>query len=491
MPNEPATVVIFGATGDLTQRKLGPAIHSLACAGQLAPQTRILGVSRSPIGVDGFRHRLLQGLQEYARLQPDRRLCEHWPEGAERFDYVAGGFDLPETYAQIAGKIDQFDEQNGTEGNVLFYLAIPPELAPAVVEGLNRAGLARRERGWQRIIFEKPFGYSRESAEDLNRKIYRAFDENQIYRIDHYLAKETVQNILTLRFANSVFEPLWSRQYVDHVQITVAETVSVGRRASYYDRAGVLRDIVQNHVLQLLALTAIEPPASPTPRQLRDEKVKVLMALRSLGEADVVLGQYDGYSDTDRVAPGSRTPTYAALRLYVDNWRWSGVPFFVRSGKALAGKTTQITLQFRPTPQRLFATDASAPAPNRLMLQLQPEEGVKLQIHTKIPGEGMRTRLTDLDFDYARTFPPGQVMDAYERLLLDALKGDPSLFIRGDEIELAWDAVTPALAMADDPTFPVYPYRVGSHGPAAARDLLGKGRVWMCHCRPEDPEERL
>jgi len=489
MNSPPAVIVIFGATGDLTQRKLAPAIHSLTCAGRLAPQTRVLGVSRSPIGADGFRNRILDGIRKYARLQPEEHLCERWSEGASKFEYVAGVFDRPETYSEIAGKLDQYDKQFGTQGNVLFYLATPPELAPVIVTGLGLAGLAKRDLGWQRIVFEKPFGRDLESARALNQLIHGVFDEHQIYRIDHYLAKETVQNILALRFANSVFEPLWSHQYVDHVQITVAEKDTVGDRASYYDRAGVVRDIIQNHVLQLLALTALEPPASAAPRQFRDEKVKALMAIRPVGEADVVLGQYDGYQQTDHVALNSRTPTYAALRIYVDNRRWRGVPFFARSGKALTQKTTQITLQFRPTPQDLFAVGLSGSAPNRLMLQLQPEEGIKLQIHTKVPGEGIRTQLTDLDFDYAGTFSAARIMDAYERLLLDALRGDPSLFIRSDEIELAWKAVAPALTMADDPAFPVHTYAIGDRGPAAARAFLGSGRTWMCHCRSEDQEQ--
>ncbi len=486
----PATIVIFGATGDLAQRKLGPAIHSLACGGQLAPQTRILGVSRSSIGADGFRNRLLEGIRQHARLQPGEHRCERWTEESAKFDYLAGDFDRPETYAEIARQLDRFDINSGTEGNVLYYLATPPALAPTIVNGLGQAGLAGRGRGWQRIIFEKPFGRDQETAQDLNRRIHDVFHERQIYRIDHYLAKETVQNILTLRFANSIFEPLWSRQYVDHVQITVAEKVAVDTRAAYYDHAGVVRDILQSHVLQLLALTALEPPASSAPQQFRDEKVKVLLSLRPLGEADVVLGQYDGYQQTEFVAPNSRTPTYAALRLHIDNWRWHGVPFFVRSGKALAEKTTQITLQFRPVPQDLFGRGMPVPAPNRLMLQLQPEEGIKLQLHTKIPGEGMRTRLTDLSFDYAGTFAPGKLIDAYERLLLDALRGDPSLFIRSDEIELAWNAISPALAMADDPTFPIHAYAIGDRGPVAAQAMLGAGREWMCHCMPETEERR-
>ncbi len=470
----PSTVVIFGASGDLTQRKLAPALHSLACAGRLSPETSILGIGRSDITNDAFRARLFEGVQAYARLKPDPRLCNLWSQFETRFSYIR----MPNLdTAGFAGLTERLRSERSVDGqgNVLFYLAVPPAAASAILRSLGHAGLAKSDRGFRRIVFEKPFGSDLSSARELNQAAHAVFDETQIFRIDHYLGKETVQNILALRFANAIFEPLWNRDYVDHVQITVAESIGVEHRAAYYDRAGVLRDIVQNHLLQLLTLVAMEPPGSASAKALRDEKAKVLDAVRSIDGKDFVLGQYAGYRDQPNVAAGSSTPTYAAVRLLIDNWRWRDVPFYLRSGKRLAEKKTEIRLQFKDVPHRLFSEERG-PAPNRLSLQIQPDEGVHLRFEAKVPGSGMETHPVDMVYHYEDDFGATGLPDAYERLLLDALTGDPSLFIRSDEIELAWGLIDPLLRASLSPS----PYSVGSWGPEDAGRLFdAPGRVWL------------
>ncbi|MBN1261271.1 MAG: glucose-6-phosphate dehydrogenase [Anaerolineae bacterium] len=460
---EPAAIVIFGASGDLTGRKLAPALHSLACEGVLPPATQIIGVARSPLTDTAFRERVYEGVEAYARLKPG--ICSLWSDMSDRYTYLSGGYDDPETYRRLAERLAQVDAAHGTGGNRLFYLAIPPLLYPEVAAQLGKAGL-NHSSGWTRIIVEKPFGHDLPSAEALNAQVHRVFDESQVYRIDHYLGKETVQNILTLRFANAIFEPLWNRNYVDHVQITVSESVSVGRRAGYYDTSGVLRDMFQNHLLQLLTLTAMEPPPAFNARFLRDEKVKVLQAVRAIAPDDVVLGQYEGYLQEAGVARGSRTPTFAALRLYVDNWRWQGVPFYLRSGKSLPQKLSEITLQFKRVPHLLFRDNARL-APNRLSICLQPDESIHLHFETKTPGAGMRTSPVDMEFHYGEDFGEHALPEAYERLLLDALQGDASLFARADEIELSWGLIDPLT----DSGVPA-PYMPGSWGPEAAHALV-------------------
>ncbi|MDY7079035.1 MAG: glucose-6-phosphate dehydrogenase [Chloroflexota bacterium] len=479
----PATIVIFGASGDLTRRKLTPALHSLACGGLLSPSTRVVGVARSAISDGDFRGRLYGGVVDYARLKPQPGICELWSRFEDRFSYLAGGYDDPETYRRLGERMARPGDGSDTQHNVLFYLATPPVLYPIIVAQLGRAGLNRSNRGWRRIIVEKPFGHDLESAFALNEQLHAVFDENQVYRIDHYLGKETVQNILTFRFANAIFEPLWSRNYVDHVQITVTESVGVGHRAGYYDRAGVLRDMFQNHLLQLLTLTAMEPPAILEANALRDEKVKVLRAVRPMIQS--IRGQYHGYWDELDVAPGSQTPTYAALQLMVDNWRWRDVPFYLRSGKRLAAKTTEITIQFKCVPHLMFPWSPGYElAPNILSLCLQPDEGIHLRFEAKEPGPGMQTRSVDMEFHYAEDFGTAALPDAYERLLLDAIQGDVSLFARADEIELAWSLIDPILAsweQSDAP--PLVFYEPGSWGPAEANDFLAQdGRAWHYGC---------
>lgn len=473
---DPAAIVIFGASGDLTRRKLIPALHTLACDGLLHPQTQVVGVARTPLSGAALSEQFYEGVSDYARLKPG--VCELWPEFERKIFYLAGSYDDAATYRRLGQRLAQMDAAMGTGGNRLFYLATPPSLYPLIVQHLGQVGLNRSPAGWTRIVIEKPFGRDLESAHLLNQQVHAVFDESQVYRIDHYLGKETVQNLLTLRFANAVFEPLWNRNYLDHVQITAIESVGVEHRAGYYDQAGVLRDMLQSHVLQLLTLTALEPPSAFNARALRDEKVKVLQAVRPIALDDGVWGQYRGYRDERGVAPGSNTPTYIALKLYVDNWRWQGVPFYLRSGKKLAQKATEITLQFKPVPHSMFAQDAGL-APNRLSLSIQPDEGLHLCIETKIPGAGMRAAPVVMDFHFGEQFGAHSLPEAYERLLLDAVQGDASLFARSDEIELAWQLVDPLMGKVTPEL-----YEPGSWGPPAADALLAqRGREWTVGSR--------
>jgi glucose-6-phosphate 1-dehydrogenase len=477
----PAATVIFGASGDLTQRKLVPALHTLSCGGLLSKATRVVGVARSTLSDAAFRDRLYEGVVQYSRSSPG--ICEMWPRFADRHSYLAGGYDDPETYRRLGERLAQLDAEAGTQGNRLFYLATPPVLYPVIIEQLGQAGLNRNDLGWVRIIIEKPFGQDLESARRLNEQVHAVFDESQVYRIDHYLGKETVQNILTFRFANTIFEPIWNRNYVGHVQITVAESVGVGHRAGYYDKAGVLRDMFQNHLLQLLALTAMEPPAIFEANALRDEKVKVLRAVR-LGTRSV-RGQYRGYRDEPGVAPESQTLTYAALQLLVDNWRWRDVPFYLRSGKQMMAKTTEIAIQFKRVPHLMFPLQPGEDiTPNVLSLCLQPDEGIHLRFEAKEPGAGMRPRSVDMEFHYAEDFDASGLPDAYERLLMDAMQGDASLFARADGIEMAWRLIDPILTSWERPdALPLVFYEPGSWGPAEADDLLAQdGRAWYYGC---------
>lgn len=480
---EPCTVVIFGASGDLTRRKLVPALHSLSCEGLLPEGTRVLGIARSSLSDTEFRKRTYEGVESYARLKPN--VCNLWPNFQNNITYMSGIYDNRETYIKLKKRLAESDK---ALKNYLFYLATPPNLYPIIVEQLGRAGLGRnssdmQDEGWRRVIIEKPFGHDLKSAKKLNDRIHEYFDENQIYRIDHYLGKETVQNILTLRFANAIFEPLWNRNYVDHVQITVGETVGVEHRAGYYDKAGVLKDMFQNHLVQLMALIAMEPPSRYEADALRDEKVKVLQAVRSNVES--VRAQYSGYREEEGINPDSITPTYAALELFIDNWRWRGVPFYLRSGKKLAAKMSEIAIQFKKVPHLMFPVPEGGDiSPNILSLCIQPDEGIHLNFQTKTPGAGMMTRSVDMEFHYAQDFGDNVLPEAYERLLLDAMQGDASLFARADGIELAWSIIDPIISKWDrDKKKGLVFYKQGSWGPEEADKLLSKNRrSWLSDC---------
>ena len=484
----PVAIVIFGASGDLTRRKLVPALHSLACDDLLSPATRVVGVGRTEFTDEAFRQRLREGVEEYARLKPGD-LCQAWPGFADRYTYLIGDYTEPDTYRRLGERLETLDAEAGTEGNRLFHMAIPPSVFPTVVDHLAQSGLNRSPEGWARIIVEKPFGRDRESAEELNRTIHAAFHEEQVYRIDHYLGKETVQNVLTLRFANNILEPVWNRNYVDHVQITVAESVGVGRRGGYYDQAGVLRDMFQNHLMQLLTLTAMEAPVAFEADALRDEKVKVLRAVRPIDRS--VRGQYGGgdgvaaYRDEPDVAPDSETATYAALRLFVDNWRWRDVPFYLRSGKQLATKSTAIAIEFKCVPHLMFPVRQREDIPpNVLYACIQPDEGIRLRLQAKEPGAGMETRPVNIDYAYAQDFDQRGLPEAYERLLLDAVQGDASLFARADEIVRAWDIIDPVLEKWEDSDPPPnFTYEPGSWGPERADAFLAQDdRHWHYGC---------
>ena len=476
------TIVIFGASGDLTSRKLIPALYNLFCKKRLPETTRIVGVSRSSFEHSQWRADLRESTESYSPKQFD---ASTWEAFSEHIFYQPGDITKQDDFEKLAAFLDQL-EGDKSAGR-LYYLSTKPQLYETAIEQLGAAGLAKDEDGFRRIVIEKPFGTDFKSAQGLNQSIHHAFREDQIYRIDHYLGKETVQNIFALRFANSIFEPIWNRTFVDHVQITVAEEVVIGSRAGYYETSGILRDMFQNHLLQLMTITAMEPPPRYDAGLVRDEKVKVLHSIRPMRGGDfaaqTVRGQYKGYLDEEDVPPDSQTETFAVLKLYCDNWRWQNVPFYLRSGKGMSCRTTQIVVQFKRVPHLLFGNKGEEPLGNRLVIQVQPAEGIQLHFETKVPDSEMRTRVSTLDFNF-QSHGATSMPDAYQRLLLDALMGDASLFARSDEVELAWGIVDPILAAWRSPASPpLYTYPTGMWGPTECNPWMAEQRrEWFDVC---------
>ena len=490
---DPATFVLFGATGDLAHRKVVPALFQLWRTNLLPHEFAILGIGRRPYTDEAFRAELRASLDQFSRVLPIETAV--WEEFARRICYQRGNFNEPSQYDQLAARLDDLDRERGTAGNRLYYLATQPSAFAEIIAQLGRVGLDHEQHGggWRRMVIEKPFGRDLNSAIRLNREVGKVFRESQVYRIDHYLGKETVRNILVFRFGNGIFEPIWHRRYVDHVQITVAESIGVENRGSFYEEAGASRDFLQNHLMQLLSLVAMEPPATFDAEALRDEKVKVLRAIEPMSPdmvaANVVRGQYGpgwvtaeqagGYRGEPEVDPESETETYVAARLLVDDWRWAGVPFYLRAGKRLPKRATEIAIQFKQVPHALFKDSSADPDANLLALRIQPDEGILLRFAAKVPGLGVDVRAVNMDFTYGSAFSVDSP-DAYETLLLDALLGDASLFTRADEVEKAWAIVDPIIdAWANGPA-PEFPnYAAGSWGPAASDELLARdGRRW-------------
>jgi glucose-6-phosphate 1-dehydrogenase len=479
---DPCVLVIFGASGDLTRRKLLPTIYNLAEDGLLPEEFAILGVARPPIEEAAYRAEMREQVHD-AEGEPLE--ADKWKRLEDRLYYISGEFDDSATFDQLKNKLQEIRERHHTPANCLFYLAVPPDLFGTVADRLASAGLANEDEGWRRVIIEKPFGYDLETARALNADLMKGFRESQIYRIDHYLGKETVQNILAFRFANGIFEPIWNRRYVDHVQMTVGEEVGVEHRGAYYDKAGALRDLIQNHMFQVMTLVAMEPPISFRAEDVRDEKAKVLHAVLPLTpieiEQHVVRAQYAGYPAEPNVDPASRTETFVALRLFIDNWRWAGVPIYLRTGKKLRRRVTEVVVQFKCAPLMLFReTPVHSLNPNRLVIRIQPDEGISLCFEAKVPGPFERLDTVTMDFSYSKYFK-SEATTGYETLLFDAMAGDQTLFHRMDMVEAGWEAVAPILDAwkADTAsTIPIYDGR--TWGPAEADQLIKRdGREWI------------
>jgi glucose-6-phosphate 1-dehydrogenase len=490
LPVRPTALVIFGATGDLAHRKLLPALYNLAHEGALPERFELIGVARREQPGDAYRELARESIDRFSRRKPDPDVLEGLLDDVR---YISGHFDDDNVYGELDRTLKEMDERAGHPLNRIFYMATAPEFFPVIAGKLGSAGLERTEDAQTRLVVEKPFGYDLASARQLNAQVLEVFDEPSIFRIDHYLGKETVQNLMALRFANALFEPVWNRNYVDHVQITAAEDIGIEGRASYYDHAGALRDLVQNHMLQLLSLLTMEPPISFDANRVRDEKLKVLEAIVPPAVDEVqsmaVRAQYGpgvaggkpvpGYREEEGVPPDSRTETYAALRLHVSNWRWSGVPFYLRTGKRLGRKVTEIVVTLKPVPHVAFQSSGSVGIqPNQVILTVQPDEGVSVSLGAKIPGPTMRIRPVHMEFHYGTAFV-SESPEAYERLILDAMRGDATLFTRNDEVEALWGIVDPILtAWHEDTTSPIPQYPAGSSGPEEAGRLLEGGRRW-------------
>jgi glucose-6-phosphate 1-dehydrogenase len=480
---EPCAVIIFGVSGDLSKRKLIPALYNLTADSALPANFAVVGMTRGGGTPDELRERFRESTSQFSRRKPLDP--EAWRRFAQALFFVSGNIDQEDAYPALAEELAQIERRRGTRGNRIFYIATPPELFPVVLKNLAKSGLiyrpgeSPRDKLWSRVVIEKPFGRDLASARELNKLVAECLDESQTFRIDHYLGKETVQNILVFRYGNSLFEPLWNRKYIDHVEITAAETIGVEKRGRFYDSTGVLRDIVQNHLLQVLALCAMEPPVSFGADDVRDEKVQLLRSLRPIAGAsalrDVVRAQYRGYREEEGVAPDSRTPTYVALKVLVDNWRWQGVPFYLRAGKKLAAQLTEVSIHFQPVPSYLFPHKQGCQEvqPNVLTLRIQPDEGTSLQFVAKIPGDHLSVGNVQMGMSYAETFGKA-LSEAYERLLLDCMRGDATLFARRDEVEEAWRFVTPILEAWERDPSPVPIYEPGSAGPREADLLLAR-----------------